>query len=264
MKPVQLKVGKFQWPNSVQVVPQEVFGPYVRAIVVPDGFLVPGHANGGVYIITVEMDDFTQARECYTITDNTDGYFYHMGEWIDMNGDGLLDFVTAKSNAKAGGGRLVWYEHPAGQMSKDTPQWTEHLIVNGPDVGITIDRETYKPDLLVYAAQFFDESVNMYRVTTTGGEVVQQRVIDDTTILSAYMPTIVNLNNKMGEMQLLVNNHEKDSKTNGVFTYTRPADPWNDVWEKTTLASGFKNAFNPFVPGMSPGFVYPMWPQASR
>jgi len=261
LKSHKLNMGKFQWPNNVSVIPESVFGKDVRAIVVPDGFLVPGHANGGVYILTVDNDDITKATANYTMTSNKDGYFYHMGEWIDMNMDGRLDFVTSKSNAKAGGGRLVWYEHPEGGLAE--MPWTEHVIVNGPDVGITIDQDTYHPDILVYAAQFFDESVNMYRVSRKGKGVVQSRVIDDKTILSAYMPTIVNLNNKRGEMQLMVNNHEKDEKTNGVFAYTKPRNMWEDEWPKSTLASGFKNAFSVFVPGMSPGFPYAMWPKVA-
>ena len=184
MKDSKLKQGKFQWPNNVQVIPKEVFGDNVRAIVVPDGFLVPGHANGGVYIVIVDNDDITNATECYTMTHNKDGYFYHMGEWIDMNKDGRLDFVTAKSNAKAGGGRLVWYEHPEGGLA-DMP-WTEHLITEGPDVSITFDHDIVKPDIMVYAGQFFDESVNMYQISKNGGTVVKSRVIDDVHILSAY------------------------------------------------------------------------------
>jgi hypothetical protein len=52
LKSVQLKTPKFEWPNDVQVIPQEVFG--YRAIMVPDGFLVPGKTNGGLYIITMD------------------------------------------------------------------------------------------------------------------------------------------------------------------------------------------------------------------
>jgi len=57
-----------------------------------------------------------------------------MGEWVDMNNDGRLDFVTARSNAKAGGGELVWFEHPAEGLTDAT--WTEHVVTSGPDVGI--------------------------------------------------------------------------------------------------------------------------------
>jgi hypothetical protein len=46
---LKTKGTSFSWPNQVEVVPYDVFG--FRAIVVPDGFLVPTHTNGGVYII---------------------------------------------------------------------------------------------------------------------------------------------------------------------------------------------------------------------
>jgi len=261
LKALQLKQGKFLWPNEVRVIPEDVFGSNVRAIVVPDGFLVPFHSNGGIYVLTISDNDISDATACYTITSNTVGYFYHMGEWIDMNGDGRKDFVTAKSNAKAGGGRLVWYEHPPNGL-EGTP-WNEHVIVVGPDIGITIDQTSYQDAILVFATQFFDQSVNMYLVSKSGKGVIQQRVIDNTTILHAYVPTIVNLNNKEGEMQLMVNNHEKDANTNGVFAYTRPKNMWVDDWPKRTLASRFENAFSIFVPGMSPGFPYVMYPKVS-
>lgn len=39
-----------------------------------------------------------------------------MGQWVDLNGDGRLDFITARSNAKANQGELVWLEHPEGGL----------------------------------------------------------------------------------------------------------------------------------------------------
>lgn len=96
----ELKTPSFQWPNNVATIPEDVFGQ--RAIVVPDGFLVPGKSNGGVYVVTMDASDITLATGTFEISPKKSGYFYHMGEWIDMNGDGRKDFVTARSNAKAG------------------------------------------------------------------------------------------------------------------------------------------------------------------
>jgi len=159
LKAKKLKVSSFEWPNDAAMIPDDVFGDGSRSIIVPDGFLVPGKSNGGVYIVTIDPTDVTKALEKITLTSNKDGYFYHMGYWLDMNNDGRKDFVTAKANAKAGGGRLVWLEHPAEGITGD---WTEHVIVDGPDVGIWVDTDTYKNSIVVYAAQFFDQSVNMY------------------------------------------------------------------------------------------------------
>lgn len=68
---------EFQWPNDVKTIPEDVFG--FRAIVVPDGFLVPGHANGGVYIMRMADDDITKTEFVVKISADLDGYFYHMG-----------------------------------------------------------------------------------------------------------------------------------------------------------------------------------------
>jgi len=72
--------------------------------VVPDGFLVPGKSNGGVYVVTMDDSDLTKAVSTTKISTEDKGYFYHMGEWIDLNGDGRKDFLTARSNAKENGG----------------------------------------------------------------------------------------------------------------------------------------------------------------
>ena len=62
----------------------------------------------------------------------------------------------------------------------------------------------------------------------------------------------------------MVNNHEKDEKTNGVWAYTIPDDIMTGTFEKYTLADDFKNAFSLFVPGMAPGFPYAVYPNGKK
>ncbi len=50
----------FTWPNKIEEVPPEVFGKGVNAIAVPDGFLVPFHTNGNVFIVTTDPSDVTK------------------------------------------------------------------------------------------------------------------------------------------------------------------------------------------------------------
>jgi len=261
LKEQKLDTGiSLQWPNDVKLVPSGVFEEN-RSIVIPDGFLVPGHADGGIYVVVIDDDDITKVNSHHTITHNKDGYFYHMGEWIDMNKDGRKDFVTAKSNAKEDGGRLVWYEQPEGGLSA-TDEWVEHVVTEGPDVGILIDQDSYNDSIIVYAAEFFTERVGAYRVSTKDGTLMDSKVIDDGAIQNAYSVTIVDLNGD-GQDYLMVNNHEKDEDANGIWAYKMPKtkNMWkDDAWEKTQIASHFVNAFNLFIPGMSPGFPYPIWP----
>merc|ERR1712216_926856 len=64
----------------------------------------------------------------------------------------------------------------------------------------------------------------------------------------------------------MVNNHEKSADENGIWAYKIPStkNSFKGPWEKTQIASHFVNAFNLFVPGMSPGFPYPFWPEAAN
>ena len=206
--------------------------------------------------------DITKTTGTVKISPDKDDYFYHMGKWIDMNGDGRKDFITARSNAKAGEGELVWFEHPEGGLAEFP--WAEHVVTNGPDVGILIEElPEYPNEIVIWATQFFDETVAIYRVSLQDGTLVDSRIIDDTTILSAYSATRVDLNGD-GTYQLMVNNHEKDEKTNGVWAYTIPDDIMTGSFEKYTLADDFKNAFSLFVPGMAPGFPYAVYPNGKK
>jgi len=247
-----------QWPNSVTIIPDDVFG--FRAIMVPDGFLVPGHADGGLYIIKMDDEDITKSQSVTKITEYKKGYFYHMGHWVDLNGDGRLDWITARSNAKADGGELVWFEHPVEGLTDAT--WTEHIICSGPDVGIeVIEDGPWKHEIVVFAAEFFNEKVAYYRVSTKTGDLVGSHIIDDGSILSAYSVTFVDLNGD-GKKELMVNNHETDDSTNGIWSYDQPKH-WEDSWTKRELASDFKNAFSVFVPNMAPGFPYAFYPKVA-
>lgn len=186
-----------------------------------------------------------------------------MGSWVDMNGDGRKDFVTARSNAKKGDGELLWMEHPEDPFNNNGDPWVEHVITKGPDVGIEVDTGFYKDEITVFAAEFFNEKVSVHRVSTKDGTLVQSSIIDDTSILAAYSVQVVDLNSD-GQKELLVNNHEKSDKTNGIWAYKMPSDIMTGTYEKYTVASGFHNAFSLTVPNMAPGFPYAIWPETSR
>ena len=53
------------------------------------------------------------------MTPDKDGYFYYMGQWIDLNGDGYLDYLTSRTNGKVDEGQLVWFERPSGSSGLD-------------------------------------------------------------------------------------------------------------------------------------------------
>lgn len=117
----------------------------------------------------------------------------------------------------------------------------------------------FRNEIVVFAAHFFDERVLMNRISTKDGSLVATKVIDDTNILSAYNVTMVDLNSD-GNRQLMVNNHETKDEQTAIFAYEFPKDLMNDDWNQVTLASNFHNAFSIFVPQMSPGFAYAVYP----
>lgn len=209
----------------------------------------------------VRMDEaeLTQTTETVTITTPKTGFFYHMGFWVDLNGDGRKDFVTARSNAVAGDGELLWLEHPEGGLDAGT-YWTEHVLGNLADVSIeVVELPEYPGEVVIFCAHFFDEAVRMVRVSKADGSLIASKTIDDTNILSAYNVTMVDLNSD-GKRQLLINNHETKDKLTGLYAYEFPADLMEDTWSRQTLASGFHNAFSLTVPNMAPGFAYAVYP----
>jgi len=114
----------------------------------------------------------------------------------------------------------------------------------------------------VFAAQFFTKTLAFYRVSTIDGTLVASRIIDDTNIDNAYSVALVDLNGD-GQKQILTNNHEKNDNLNGVFVYPLPADMMTGEWTKFTIADHFVNAWSLFIPNMSPGFPYAVYPNGN-
>ena len=129
-------------PRQEQLGMGDNFGPesnVVReqddALLVSDGFLVPGRDRGGLYIVRNPGNEDSELRICLTGGDEgrlkpeEDGWFYHRAIWADLTGDGRQSILTARAkipsilSATSGGtapeggtkakqGQLVWLERP--------------------------------------------------------------------------------------------------------------------------------------------------------
>jgi len=112
------------WPNEVNTVPSQTrhekkgdFYPGVDdiedALLVSDGFLVPGRDNGGIYVVSKPghseerkicltggngVDGLLSKLESGEIgTGSENGWFYHRSIWIDLTGDGRQSVLTARA-----------------------------------------------------------------------------------------------------------------------------------------------------------------------
>ena len=85
------------------------------ALLVSDGFLVPGKDRGGLYVIKKPGDP--DLEWTVPLTSSDDNWFYHRAVWVDLTGDGRKSVLTARARAPSpttgtSGGQLVWLETP--------------------------------------------------------------------------------------------------------------------------------------------------------
>merc|ERR1712086_235911 len=79
---IQTITDQIDWPNEVHIQNSTMFG--AEAMIVGAGFLVPGHANGHVYIIIRGADGSWE--QPISITNLQKGWFYHVAWPYDIDG----------------------------------------------------------------------------------------------------------------------------------------------------------------------------------
>lgn len=141
-----------KWPNEVTSIPKQTYAnnqvvnnitqhhsredenDFEDALLVTDGFLVPGKDKGGLYVVRNPANSVTEWKVCLTgitnlqdvtINPGESDWFYHRATWLDLTGDGRLSILAARARLpllegnngaqgdEAGGkGQLVWLERP--------------------------------------------------------------------------------------------------------------------------------------------------------
>ena len=127
-----------RWPNEVNTVPRSVSTDnsidqviHEDALLVSDGFLVPGKDNGGLYVVSNPGHEYTEWNVCLAggngvdrlltklenkkkqndniqnnddveqtatiVADDDEGWFYHRAVWIDLTNDGRQSILTARA-----------------------------------------------------------------------------------------------------------------------------------------------------------------------
>jgi len=193
------------------------------------------------------------------ITEDRDDYWFMTGEWVDMNGDGRMDYLTSTSNGEEGDGELLWLEHPENGIDEDEP-WKSHYISDGPSTWTRTDvLDNYPGEIIVWAAEYWNERLTVTRVSTEDGTFIDSRVIDDDDFGSAYSIKMVELNGD-GKKQLLAHNWQRSEDDTRVYAYTVPDDLMEGEFEKFTVAKNFDPVWNLWGSNRSPSFPYPIYP----
>ena len=112
------------WPNESNAVPRSLLGgddddgdktfKHRDALLVSDGFLVPGKDRGGLYVVQCPGNPDAEWTVC--LTASSENWFYHRAVWVDLTGDGRKSILTARARTPVtggdSGGQLVWLEAP--------------------------------------------------------------------------------------------------------------------------------------------------------
>jgi len=204
----------FAWPNAVEHVPEGAV-PSVKggAILVADGFLVPGKNDGGVFLVADPGGK--RERVARISPQKAGGWFYHRAVTLNINGHrGVLTARACKpmNPFQEALGELVWLELPdtPSPLSDFNLPWRETVLAQGPDVMFeVVDLNPDDGTVEVLAAEFFSQRLTLHALEWDERErcprVVHREVIDD-KLGYAYSVVVADLDGPRSH--LLVTTHE--------------------------------------------------------
>jgi hypothetical protein len=249
-----------EWPNQADPVPKGAVTakPANSFVLTAQGFFVsPQKSTGSVNLLDVTK--FPTVVKQQVSTDKS-ANFYHQAVWHDVNGDGMMDIIAARTYKPLIFGttqsNLVWMEQPA----NPSDPWVERQLTdnNGPGVAFALLDLDNNGQMQVVGAQFFAKQQLAIFVCAAGkwsqcenGTGVTTVIVDDSEHAPYFNVQWVDLNGD-GKKDLLCTTNEANGK-GSVIAYEQPSD-WRIVsWPKHTLATGY-TPIQPYLPGRgSPG-----------
>lgn len=155
-------------------------------MLVPDGFLMPGQSDGGIFAIQDHQQSNPKAP--VRITAPKDGWFYHRATYVRLPGgsEGILTARATKPLLGEGYGELVWLILPNGASVnhlKEGNYLEEVVLAQGPDVMFEVFDFNLADDTLeVIAAHFFSRKLSIHSLRAINRfpfvEVTKSSVID--------------------------------------------------------------------------------------
>jgi len=217
--PEEMKLGfSFRWPNEVyNLPPHTITGCSDEALLVADGFLMPGRSDGGLYVV---QDPGKPSERVTSLTRHRPGWFYHKATWVDLLGPGgrpcLLTARATKPFFAQTEGELVLLMQPEGPfpLAEWNTPWEEVVLAKGPDVMFdVVDLDESDDVLEVFAAEFFSRRLTLHRLrkgdwrTGRRPRVLTSEVLDD-ALGPAYSVVLADLKGKGKPSHVLVSSHE--------------------------------------------------------
>mmetsp|Transcript_86346 Transcript_86346/g.152874 ORF Transcript_86346/g.152874 Transcript_86346/m.152874 type:complete len:433 (+) Transcript_86346:60-1358(+) len=248
------------WPNAATGIPRDVFG--FEAVALGNGFLVPSHTTGGVWIMEATATPTKLPAPVKITKDKHDslpdsGWFYHMTYFMDLNNDGRLDILTSRCQygvwpwAKKRG-ELLWLEQPSENALSGEP-WAEHHLADGPDFLFCM----HPNEKWLAAPEYVGERVVFYSRLPNG--TLQSRVLDDHSG-PGFGCSWKDLNGD-GRLELLVTNHLNQNGSVFAYEFDREDFPKAGV-SRHVLATGF-HAMSDAQGTASPGDAVAFHPMTS-
>ncbi|GAB5032223.1 afg1-family atpase [Nannochloropsis oceanica] len=217
--PEEMKLGfSFRWPNEVyNLPPHTITGCSDEALLVADGFLMPGRSDGGLYVV---QDPGKPSEKVTSLTRHKPGWFYHKATWVDLLGPGgrpcLLTARATKPFFAQTEGELVLLMQPEGPfpLAEWNTPWEEVVLVKGPDVMFdVVDLDPEDDVLEVFAAEFFSRRLTLHRLrkgdwkTGRKPRVLTSEVLDH-ALGPAYSVVLADLKGYGKPSHVLVSSHE--------------------------------------------------------
>lgn len=244
---------QFSWPNEAYEVPASVRAkaglnekPWTSLIAVADGFIFPLKQTGGIHLVELNGDGLNFVT---TISEVKHAWFYHHSEWMDVDMDGVLDVVAARSTKPFIKGKLdselVWFKNNGNGTWGKT-----QVITKGPGVGFTAADIDGDGKMEIIATEFFlHQQLAIYSCPETSWAKCADKSNVVETVIDAndgpfFQCSWVDLNGD-GKIDILATAQQQtvDKKVipGKVLAFEQPS-AWtagNTNWTRHVLADGY-------------------------
>jgi len=199
----------FNWPNGVTPVPLDVFGGS-GYLTVADGFATPATHDGCIAIVNSNGNQPANVGDIQFISQGCGQgnllqtkYFYHYVEWVDMDGDGDLDILTARGSSLTNptaldASMLVWFQNPGSPFSTTARTWKEFVIESSESVcDVGFDLITYNNQKYVVCGGFASGKLTLFTGNDwTNTAAISATILEQPTNASFYFSqTWADMNN---------------------------------------------------------------------